>query len=90
MLLALLTTASGVPFATIEPPSPPAFRTKIDDVIRTFYDVQMMLDHHDRVALSDQLLQKIDQLAHVFKMQTRRRFVQNVEGLAGVAFGKLA
>ena len=48
-----------------------------------------MLDHHDRIAGLDQLVQNFEQFAHILEMQAGGRLVENVERLAGGAFGEL-
>src|SRR5579859_3191139 len=42
-----------------------AFRTEIDDVIRRFDDVQVVLDDDDGVALVDELVEHVEQLVRV-------------------------
>ena len=50
---------------------------------------RVVLDGHHRVAPLHQAVQYIDQLVDIGGVQTHRGFIQDVEGLAGGAFGKL-
>jgi len=67
-----------------------AFGSKIDDPIRLFDNVKMMLDDDDGVAKVCQPLEHIEQLLHVIKVQARSRLVQDVEGAAALAPAQLA
>src|ERR1700722_3152297 len=62
-----------------------SFRAEIDDPVGSLNHVEIMLNHYDGVAEFYQARQDIEQAANVFKVQTCRRFVQNVERLAGLA-----
>lgn len=53
-----------------------AFRPDVDDMVGGFHHVQIVFDHHDGIALIDQFMQHFQQLAYIFEMQTRGRFVQ--------------
>src|SRR5947207_8671558 len=64
-------------------PANPAFRPEIDQVIRAPDHVQVVLDDDDRVALVDQLVQHVQQLARVLEVQPRRRLVEDVERTPG-------
>ena len=64
--------------------------SEIDNMICGFDYIKVMFDHHHRVALFDQLVQHVEQLAHVFEMQPRRRLVEDVERAAGIPLGQLA
>ena len=57
-------------------------------MIRLQNDVEVMLDHQGGVALIHQPLDYLHQLFDIRKMQSRRRFIQNVERLSRRAFGK--
>jgi len=46
-----LTIVSGLPSATILPPSRPPRRPQVNDPIRGLDDVQIVLDHNDGVSL---------------------------------------
>ena len=47
-----------------------------------------MFDDDDRVALFHQFVQHRQQHLDIFEMQPRRRFVQNIQRLAGAARGQ--
>ena len=53
----------------------------IDPVCR-LDDVEVVLDHDDRVALVDEPVQHEQQLADIFEVETRRRLVENIDALA--------
>jgi hypothetical protein len=65
-----------------------AVRTKIDDPVGRLDDVQVVLDHDDRIAEVHQALEDVEQLAHVVEMQAGGGLVQQVEGAAGLAFAQ--
>lgn len=65
------------------------FRPQIDDPVGGFDDVQVVLNDDYGVAPIPQLVQHLEQLLDVVEVQARGRLVQDVEGLAGVAFGEL-
>ena len=65
-----------------------AFGAQIDDPIGAGDDVQIVFNHHHRVALIHQLLQDGQQFAHVLEMQSRGGFIQNIQRAAGGAFGE--
>src|SRR4029077_8910957 len=67
-----------------------AFRAEIDDPIRLFDDVEVMLDDKHSVAEIGETLQNVEKFSHVIEMQSRCRLVENVERAAGLPFGKLA
>ena len=62
-----------------------AFRTQVDQVIGASDDVEVVLDHDDGVALIDELVQDVQQLAGVLEVQAGRRLVEDVERAAGAA-----
>ena len=64
-------------------------RAHIDDPVGGFDDIEIVFNHHHRVACLDELIQHAQQECDVVKMQTRGGFVQNVEGLTCTAFGQL-
>ena len=47
-----------------------------------------MFDHHDGVALFDQRVEDFEEFADVFEVEARRRFVEDVERVAGGAAGE--
>ena len=63
-----------------------AFRAKIDNPVRGFNHVQVMLDDHDGVALIAQLMQHVQQLLDISKVQTGGRLIQDIQRLTGAAF----
>lgn len=63
-----------------------AFRPKINDPVRRFDDIQVVLNDHDGVALIAQLVQNVQQLLDIGKVQPRRRLIENIQRLAGTAF----
>lgn len=65
------------------------FRAQINDPVRGFDDVQVVLDDDDGVAPIPQLVQYLEQLLDIVEVQPRGRFVQDVEGLASVPLGEL-
>ena len=65
-----------------------AFRAEIDDMVRGFDDIQIMLDYQHRIAHIHQLLQHFDQLVHIRRMQAGCRFVKNINRSACGYSGK--
>ena len=61
---------------------------EVDQPVRRFYHVEVMFDHADGVAALDQPVQDFEQLGDVRQMEPRRRFVQQIEGAAGVRAGQ--
>ena len=61
------------------------FRANINQVICGFNHFEIMLDHHNRIALIHQLMQDVEQVFDIFEMQTCCRLVQNIERIAGGA-----
>src|SRR5690625_2206347 len=68
----------------------PAVRTEVDYPVGRLDDVDVVLDHDEAVAAVDQPVQHVQQLADVLEVQARRRFVQDVERLAGRTLAELA
>ena len=60
-----------------------AFGAEIDDVIGRLDDVEVVLDHHHRVAVIAQPAQHAQQLGDVVEMQAGGGLVEDVDGLAG-------
>jgi hypothetical protein len=48
-----------------------------------------VLDYHDAVALIHKAVQHVEQEPHVLEVETRGRFIEDVQGPAGVPFGEL-
>ena len=63
--------------------------TEIDDMIRRFDNVKIMLDHKHGIAVLTKTVQNGEQLFHVCRMQSRCRLVKDIDGLARTALGKL-
>src|SRR5450631_2568939 len=57
----------------------PAFRAKIDDPVRRFDDVEIVLDDQNRRAPVDQLTERRKQFLYVVEVQARRGFVKNIQ-----------
>src|SRR5205807_8880440 len=51
-------------------------RSEIDHVVGSFDELQIVLDHQDRVAALDEIAQSLDQLRDVGRMQTSRRLIE--------------
>ena len=66
-----------------------AFGTEIDDPVRRLDHVEVVLDHDDRIALVDESVDDLQQLANVVEVKARRGLVEDVERSAGGAFGQL-
>ena len=66
-----------------------ALGAKVDDMVGTLDEIQIMLDDDDRIAHVHQLLQHLDQAVHVCNVQACGGFVQNIHRFAGAAAGKL-
>ena len=62
----------------------------VDDPVGVLDDVEVVLDDDDRVALVDEALEDVEQLADVLEVQTRRRLVEDVDGASGGALLQLA
>jgi hypothetical protein len=56
-----------------------AFGAEVDDPVGGLDDFEIVLDHDDRVALVDQLVQHFEQLGDVVEMQAGGRLVEDVE-----------
>ena len=65
-----------------------AFGPEVDHPVGGLDDIQVVLDHHHRVARIAQPVQYVQQQADVVKVQSRGRFIQYVQGAAGVALGE--
>lgn len=59
-----------------------AFRPKVDDPIGRLDHIEIVFNDNNGIALIHQSLQDKQQFAHIFKMQTRGRFVKNIHGFA--------
>ena len=65
-----------------------AFGAEIENPVGGLDDFQVVLDHHDRVALVHQGVEDFQQFADVLEMQAGGGFVEDVEGAAGGAAGQ--
>ena len=65
------------------------FGPEVDHVVGRLDHVEVVLDDDDRVALVDELVQHVEQLARVLEMQAGRRLVEDVERAAGAALRQL-
>ena len=83
-------TCSGVPWATMRPPSFAAFGAEIDDPVGLFDDVEMVLDDQHGVAERDETIQHVEKFFHVVEVQAGGGLVENVERAAGLAARKFA
>src|SRR4051812_40200274 len=68
----------------------PAFGTEINQPVGGFNDIEIMLNDHDGVSCVDEPLQHRQKFLDVVKMQSRGRFVENIEGLSGSSPGKFS
>src|SRR6184192_2383585 len=67
-----------------------ALRTQVYHPVGGLDDIEVVLDHHDGVALVAQAVQDMQQLLDVVEMQPGGGLVQDVEGLAGGTLGELS
>ena len=65
------------------------FRPDINGPVCRFYDIQVMFDDDNCIAVIAQTVQYAQQLFNIVEVQTGGRFIENVQGVAGVAFGEL-
>ena len=62
-----------------------SFGAEIDDPVGSFYDVKVVFDDDDGVAVIGQSMQHAEQHLDVLEVQAGGRFVENVQCAAGVA-----
>jgi hypothetical protein len=67
-----------------------AFGAEVDDPVSGLDDIEVVLDHDNRVAVVDEALQHAQQLLDVVEVQARGRLVEDVERAAGVALAEFA
>ena len=67
-----------------------AFGAEVDDPVGGLDDVEVVLDHEERVAGSAEFEEDFQELVHVVEMQARGRFVEDVEGVAGLLAAEFA
>jgi len=53
--------------------------SQVDDVIGRFDDVQVVVDYQDRMPLFDESIQALKQTVNICKMQTGRRFIEDIK-----------
>src|SRR5690242_6880490 len=63
--------------------------SEIDDPVGRLDYIQVVLDHHHRVARVAQAVQHLEKQLDVVEMETGCRLVQYVEGAPGIALGEL-
>ena len=71
------------------PAALPALGTEVNNAVSHLYDIEVVLDHEYGIARIHELLEHLDEHAHVLEVQTRRGLVQDVEGLARLLAVKL-
>lgn len=77
-------TVSGVPETVISPPPlPPS--AEIDNPVGSFNHIEVVLNHHDGIALIAQLVQHFQQLLDIGEVQTGGRLIEDIQRLAGTA-----
>lgn len=67
-----------------------AFRAEIDNPVGSFNHIEVVLNHHDGIALIAQLVQDFQQLLDIGEVQTGGRLIEDIQRLAGTALGQLA
>ena len=65
-----------------------SFGAEIDDPVGSFYDVKVVLDDDDGVAMVGQAVQYLEQHFDILEVQTGRRLVQDIQGASGIALGE--
>ena len=70
-------------------PSFAPFGSQIDQPIGALDHVEVVFDDDHRVASIDQSAEDIEQTANLVKMQAGRRFVKQIQCLAGIDAGEL-
>ena len=66
-----------------------AFRAYVYNIVGNLNDVGVMLDDYRRISAVYQFRQNLQQLAYILEMQSRRRFIQNIESAARIPLRKL-
>src|ERR1019366_5933401 len=65
------------------PTAGPAVRAEVDQPVRGLEHVEVVLDHHHRIALLDQPVKNAEQLAYVGEMEAGRGLVKDVQRATG-------
>ena len=73
----------GRPLADDQSPAPSAVGTEVDHPVGGLDDIEIVLDDDDRVAARGESVQHGKELADVVEMQAGRRFIEDIERLAG-------
>jgi len=60
-----------------------AFGPEVDDPVGRLDHIEVVFDHHDRIALIDQAVEHFEEFADILKMQAGGRFIEDVERLPG-------
>ena len=66
-----------------------AFGTEVDDIVGGFDHVEIMLDDENGVAVIDEAVEDVQQTGDIGAVQTCGGFIQDLDGIAGTAAGKL-
>ena len=53
-------------------------RSHVNNPVSRFNDFQIMLDHHNRIALINQLMQHFHEFGNIVEMQAGRGLIQNI------------
>ena len=56
------------------------FRSDVDDVVGTLYDIEVMFDDENGVASFDELVERVEQASDVVEMKSCCRLVEDEEG----------
>src|ERR1700722_13309856 len=68
----------------------PALRAHVEDVVGVADDVEIVFDDDDGVAEIGEVVKDFEEFADVVEVEAGGGLVEEVEGAAGLAFGKLA
>ena len=66
-----------------------ALGAKVDDIVSTLNDVEIVFDDDDRVTRIDKLVQDLDQAVDIRDVQAGGRLIEDIDSLPGVAAGQL-
>ena len=77
--------SSGVPVGEDRAAAMAAFGAQVDHPVGGLDHVEVVLDHHDRVAVVAQLVQHGEQVLDVVEVQAGGRLVEDVQRAAGIA-----
>jgi len=82
--------AVGVPAATTLPPAFPPPGTQVDDPVGAFDDIEIVLNHNERVFLVTKAVEYLKKRFDIRKVKTCCRFVEQINRLAGRGFPEFA